>query len=139
MTDISLHAFHVRQQAQKSQKPFHSPAAMYHAFRSFSKMASTLSLLLLMPTSRYLASQVGKTSNPYCLPMRRARPSVTTRMPDTREISVGISRFHDTPACFQQAVAEMVGYHDATYFSSMFKKLVGVSPSEYRNPEGWDD
>lgn len=34
------------------------------------------------------------------------------------------------------AVSEMVGYHDATYFSSMFKKLVGVSPSEYRNPEG---
>lgn len=34
------------------------------------------------------------------------------------------------------AVSEMVGYHDATYFSSMFKKLVGVSPSEYRNPDG---
>ncbi len=34
------------------------------------------------------------------------------------------------------AISEMVGYHDATYFSSMFKKLVGVSPSEYRNPEG---
>ncbi len=34
------------------------------------------------------------------------------------------------------AVSEMVGYHDATYFSSIFKKLVGVSPSEYRNPEG---
>lgn len=33
------------------------------------------------------------------------------------------------------AISEMVGYHDATYFSSMFKKLVGVSPSEYRNPD----
>ena len=33
------------------------------------------------------------------------------------------------------AISEMVGYHDATYFSSMFKKLVGVSPSEYRTPE----
>lgn len=30
-------------------------------------------------------------------------------------------------------ISEMVGYHDATYFSSLFKKLVGVSPSEYRN------
>lgn len=34
------------------------------------------------------------------------------------------------------AISEMVGYHDATYFSSMFKKLVGVSPSEYRNVDG---
>lgn len=33
------------------------------------------------------------------------------------------------------AVSEMVRYHDATYFSSIFKKLVGVSPSEYRNPD----
>lgn len=31
------------------------------------------------------------------------------------------------------AISEMVGYHDATYFSSIFKKLAGVSPSEYRN------
>lgn len=30
------------------------------------------------------------------------------------------------------AISEMVGYHDATYFSSIFKKLTGVSPSEYR-------
>lgn len=30
-------------------------------------------------------------------------------------------------------VAEMVGYRDITYFSSTFKKLVGVSPSEYQN------
>lgn len=30
------------------------------------------------------------------------------------------------------AISEMVGYHDATYFSSIFKKLAGVSPSEYR-------
>lgn len=30
-------------------------------------------------------------------------------------------------------VAEMVGYHDITYFSSTFKKLVGVSPSEYQD------
>ena len=33
-------------------------------------------------------------------------------------------------------ISEMVGYHDATYFSSIFKKMVGVSPSEYRNPAG---
>ena len=32
------------------------------------------------------------------------------------------------------AISEMVGYRDATYFSSIFKKLTGVSPSEYRNP-----
>ncbi|MBD5550495.1 MAG: response regulator [Lachnospiraceae bacterium] len=32
------------------------------------------------------------------------------------------------------AISEMVGYHDATYFSSIFKKLTGISPSEYRNP-----
>lgn len=29
-------------------------------------------------------------------------------------------------------VAEQVGYRDITYFSSTFKKLVGVSPSEYQ-------
>lgn len=30
-------------------------------------------------------------------------------------------------------VAEMVGYRDVTYFSSSFKKIVGVSPSEYQD------
>lgn len=30
-------------------------------------------------------------------------------------------------------VAELVGYHDITYFSSTFKKIVGVSPSEYQD------
>ena len=30
-------------------------------------------------------------------------------------------------------VAEQVGYRDITYFSTMFKKLVGVSPSEYQD------
>lgn len=30
-------------------------------------------------------------------------------------------------------VAEMVGYRDITYFSSTFKKIVGVSPSEYQD------
>lgn len=30
-------------------------------------------------------------------------------------------------------VAEMVGYKDNTYFSSTFKKIVGVTPSEYQN------
>lgn len=29
-------------------------------------------------------------------------------------------------------VADMVGYYDITYFSSMFKKKVGISPSEYQ-------
>lgn len=30
-------------------------------------------------------------------------------------------------------VAELVGYKDITYFSSTFKKIVGVSPSEYQS------
>ena len=30
-------------------------------------------------------------------------------------------------------VAEMVGYKDITYFSVTFKKLIGVSPSEYQD------
>ena len=30
-------------------------------------------------------------------------------------------------------VAEQVGYRDITYFSSTFKKLVGISPSEYQD------
>ncbi len=30
-------------------------------------------------------------------------------------------------------VAEMVGYRDITYFSTTFKKIVGVSPSEYQD------
>ena len=29
-------------------------------------------------------------------------------------------------------VANLVGYNDATYFSSIFKKYTGVSPTEYR-------
>lgn len=30
-------------------------------------------------------------------------------------------------------VTEMVGYRDITYFSSTFKKMVGISPSEYQD------
>jgi two-component system, response regulator YesN len=30
-------------------------------------------------------------------------------------------------------VGQLVGYPDATYFSKVFKKMVGVTPSEYRN------
>lgn len=30
-------------------------------------------------------------------------------------------------------VAEMVGYRDETYFGSIFKKITGVTPSEYQN------
>ena len=30
-------------------------------------------------------------------------------------------------------IAEQVGFSDTYYFSSVFKKLVGVTPSEYRN------
>ena len=30
-------------------------------------------------------------------------------------------------------VGQLVGYSDATYFSKVFKKMVGITPSEYRN------
>lgn len=30
-------------------------------------------------------------------------------------------------------VADMVGYNDITYFSTLFKRMVGISPSEYQN------
>ena len=30
-------------------------------------------------------------------------------------------------------VAEAVGYKDITYFSGTFKKLTGMSPTEYQN------
>lgn len=30
-------------------------------------------------------------------------------------------------------VADMVGYKDVTYFGSTFKKLTGLSPSEYQD------
>lgn len=33
---------------------------------------------------------------------------------------------------YTYTIAEMAGYNDATYFSSIFKKYEGVSPSEYR-------
>jgi len=33
-------------------------------------------------------------------------------------------------------VADRVGYHNYTYFSKVFKKVVGVSPEEYRNSRG---
>lgn len=33
-------------------------------------------------------------------------------------------------------VAERVGYHDITYFSIIFKKMVGISPSEYQDRSG---
>ena len=33
-------------------------------------------------------------------------------------------------------VAEQVGYRDITYFSTTFKKLVGMSPSEYQDTIG---
>ena len=29
-------------------------------------------------------------------------------------------------------VCEMVGYHDIAYFSSTFKKLTGMTPSDYQ-------
>ena len=30
-------------------------------------------------------------------------------------------------------IAEMVGYEDPNYFSYVFKKAYGISPSKYRN------
>lgn len=35
--------------------------------------------------------------------------------------------------CKVYEVAEQVGYRDVTYFSSTFKKLTGMTPSEYQN------
>ena len=31
-----------------------------------------------------------------------------------------------------QDIVKMVGYHDARYFSKVFKKKIGVNPTEYR-------
>ena len=31
-----------------------------------------------------------------------------------------------------QSIAFSVGYHDEKYFSRLFKKVTGLSPSEYR-------
>lgn len=36
------------------------------------------------------------------------------------------------PDILAYEAADLVGYHDATYFSSIFKKYTGVSPTEYR-------
>lgn len=33
-------------------------------------------------------------------------------------------------------VAELVGYRDVTYFSSTFKRVAGLSPSEYQDRSG---
>ena len=38
--------------------------------------------------------------------------------------------------CKVYEVAEQVGYRDVTYFSSTFKKVAGMSPSEYQDRSG---
>lgn len=40
------------------------------------------------------------------------------------------------PDILAYEAADMVGYNDATYFSSIFKKYTGVSPTEYRQKAG---
>ncbi len=40
------------------------------------------------------------------------------------------------PDILAYEVADLVGYNDATYFSSIFKKYTGVSPTEYRQKAG---
>jgi len=38
----------------------------------------------------------------------------------------------DTTSCMTYEISELVGYSDYKYFSSVFKKLQGVSPTQYR-------
>lgn len=40
------------------------------------------------------------------------------------------------PEYMAYEIAEMVGYHDYAYFSRVFKKLCGCSPSEYKEGKG---
>ncbi|WP_138756037.1 response regulator transcription factor [Paenibacillus sinopodophylli] len=39
------------------------------------------------------------------------------------------------PSMLLKDIAEFVGYRDQHYFSRVFKTVVGLTPSEYRNPE----
>lgn len=62
-------------------------------------------------------SQTGETISNYLAKVRMEKAKMLLR--DVRKKSYEIG--------------EMVGYKDPTYFSKVFKKVVGVSPNEYRN------
>lgn len=50
------------------------------------------------------------------------------------EIRIEQSRILLETSCYKiQAISEMVGYDNATYFSYLFKKNIGITPQEYRN------
>ncbi len=53
------------------------------------------------------------------------------------EIRIGKAKEMLKNTCLRNyEVAEKVGYHDSRYFSQLFKKRVGISPSEYRELAG---
>ena len=60
----------------------------------------------------------------------------TSKSPNTitlQEFNNRIKRLLADPQYKVYQVSEMVGFQDEKYFSRQFKKLVGVTPKEYRN------
>lgn len=87
-------------------------------------LASVLSLEIIAENLHISASHLSRTFKKYC------DESLTEYINKTR-IEKAKEYLKDSTMLTYE-IANQVGYNDATYFSSIFKKHTGFSPSEYR-------